>query len=196
MLGVHDLKLKEVGDLGAQWLHLRHQRLHPLALDGSIEEFRFHRTWSGGGGRDDDVAARQGGGQGATAFTEGVAGVGGEPADEPAAASDLVADAVVVHLVEDVVGVLGEVGELQEKAGQLRAVGDVPALRLVQQALRVEELSLDGVRVGAQVVAVVQRLQQLGGQQVHQLADHPSRRSQRHLHHRRFSPAPATQVFT
>uniref|UniRef100_A0A0D3HAS5 Uncharacterized protein n=2 Tax=Oryza barthii TaxID=65489 RepID=A0A0D3HAS5_9ORYZ len=54
-------------------------------------------------------------------------------------------------------------------------------------ALRVEELSLDGVRVGAQVVAVVQRLQQLGGQQVHQLADQPSRRSQRHLHRRRFA---------
>lgn len=67
-------------------------------------------------------------------------------------AFDVVADAVVlVDLVEDVVGVLGEVAELPQELRQRRAVDDVPALRLVQQALRVEELRLDGARVAAQV---------------------------------------------
>uniref|UniRef100_A0A0E0M562 Uncharacterized protein n=1 Tax=Oryza punctata TaxID=4537 RepID=A0A0E0M562_ORYPU len=132
------LPLKEVGDLGAQWLHLRHERLDSLGHDGSIEELRINRG---------AATARQGRGQRATAFTDGVAGVEDGTTDEPVdlvvvgrlmGAFDVVADAVVVDLVEDVVGVLGELAELLQELRQRRVVGDIPALRLVQQALRVE----------------------------------------------------------
>lgn len=96
-------------------------------------------------------------------------------------AVERVLDAEVLELVEDVGCAVRQLSQLVQQLLERRAA-DLPLARVLEHGLRVEQLHLEGVDVGAEPDADRPRLEQAvrdGGQS---LAHHPAGRAHGNLH--------------